>query len=393
MRFPGFKGEWEIKKLGTLMDFKVTNSFSRENLNYENGTIRNIHYGDIHTKFQTLFNITRESVPFINKGMPTGRINEDNYCQEGDMVFADASEDLNDIGKSIEIIDLNKERLLSGLHTLLARPKRGIFHLGFNGYLFKSNSVRRQIQKEAQGTKVLSINVGRISKIELGYPTIPEQQKITTILTLIDERIQTQSKIIERLESLMQGLREQLFTQKLRFKDGDGNDFPNWQVKKLGEIATKKASNISANSLAENTGVYKIYGATGILKNIDFYNEEEEYVSIVKDGAGVGRLFLCEAKTSVLGTLDVIKNTKFSNLKFLYYKLSTINFSKYTAGSTIPHIYFKDYSNENIEVPSLNEQAIIANLLFSIDGKIEAEKQILEQYERQKKYLLANLFI
>src|SRR5690606_28359812 len=128
------------------MDFKVTNSFSRENLNYEVGTVKNIHYGDIHTKFQTLFDITKEIVPFINEEINIGRISDANYCRAGDVIFADASEDLNDVGKSIEIVNVNGEKLLSGLHTLLARPKTSIFHIGFNGYLFKSNFVKSQIQ-------------------------------------------------------------------------------------------------------------------------------------------------------------------------------------------------------------------------------------------------------
>ena len=197
------------------MDFKVTNSFSRENLNYEVGTVKNIHYGDIHTKFQTLFDITNETVPYINEELNIEKIAEQNYCEEGDIIFADASEDLLDVGKSIEIVNLNKEKLLSGLHTLLARPEKGIFCLGFNGHLFKSNFVRTQIQKEAQGTKVLSINTGRISKIDLSYPDIKEQAKITLLLSLIDERIQTQNKIIEELTLLKNTLRYLLFEQIL----------------------------------------------------------------------------------------------------------------------------------------------------------------------------------
>ncbi|MFD2034216.1 restriction endonuclease subunit S [Belliella marina] len=183
-----------MKRLGDLMGFKVTNSFSRDNLNYEIGAVKNIHYGDIHTKFQTLFDITNEIVPFINEEMNIARISEDNYCKEGDIILADASEDLNDVGKSIEVVNLNDEKLLSGLHTLLARPKENIFHLGFNGYLFKSNQVRTQIQKESQGSKVLSINVGRISKIELSFPSIQEQERITALLRLLEERIHTQTK-------------------------------------------------------------------------------------------------------------------------------------------------------------------------------------------------------
>jgi type I restriction enzyme S subunit len=225
-------------KLRDVIDFKVTNSFSRENLNYERGTVKNIHYGDIHTKFQTLFDITKEKVPYINENISINRISEDFYCKEGDIIFADASEDLNDVGKSIEIINLNNEKLLSGLHTLLARPKTNYFQKGFGGLLFKSNGVRLQIQKEAQGSKVLSVNVGRISNIILSFPTLPEQQKIASFLTLVEERISTQSKIIEELKLLKRALCKKIFSRQLRFRDEKGKKFPDWEQKKLWEIAT-----------------------------------------------------------------------------------------------------------------------------------------------------------
>ena len=393
LRFPGFEGEWETMRLGDVMDFKVTNSFSRENLNYETGNIKNIHYGDIHTKFQTLFDIEKELVPYINGEISLIRISEDYYCQEGDIVFADASEDLNDVGKSIEIVNLNGEKLLSGLHTLLARPNKKYFHKGFNGYLFKSVNVRNQIKKEAQGSKVLSINVGRISNLKLSFPSIEEQQKISSLLSLIDERISKSMKIISHLETSIGSFREKIFSQKLRFKDKLGNNFADWKDSKLENICQKQSSNISANKIEENFGSYTIYGASGILKKVDFYEEENEFVSIVKDGAGVGRLFLCEAKSSVLGTMDIIKSKSDVNTYFLFYQLSNIDFTKYVTGSTIPHIYFKDYKKEKLKIPSSDEQNKIANFLASIDEKIETEKKILEQYENQKKYLLANLFV
>ena len=141
--------EWEEKTLGEVYTFKVTNSFSRENLNYEEGVVKNIHYGDIHTRFSTLFDITKETVPYINTQLSIDRISIDNYCVEGDIILADASEDLEDVGKSIEIVNLNNERLLSGLHTLLARPVTPLSS-GFGGFLFMSNSIRQQIKKEAQ---------------------------------------------------------------------------------------------------------------------------------------------------------------------------------------------------------------------------------------------------
>ena len=186
LRFPNFTDAWEQRKLGECVKFKITNSFSRENLNYENGKVRNIHYGDIHTKFQALFDIAKEKVPFINSAMNIDKISEDFYCKEGDLVFADASEDLKDVGKSIEIINLNNEKVLSGLHTLLARPSEKKFSKGFNGYLFQSSNVRLQIQKQAQGSKVLSINTGRLSSVVLSFPALEEQTAIGDFFRQLD---------------------------------------------------------------------------------------------------------------------------------------------------------------------------------------------------------------
>jgi len=207
MEFP----KWEKKKLGEVFTFKTTNSFSRENLNYEVGTVKNIHYGDIHTKFQTLFDVTKESVPFINSEISIQKIADDNYCQEGDLILADASEDLNDVGKSIELVNLNKERLLSGLHTILARPIYGVFGSGFCGYLFKSDFVRVEIQKESQGSKVLSISASRLSNIILSFPCIEEQTKIANFLSAIDEKINRTENQIQKTKEWKKGLLQQMF--------------------------------------------------------------------------------------------------------------------------------------------------------------------------------------
>jgi type I restriction enzyme S subunit len=393
LRFPEFDGKWEVCKLGEIMNFKVTNSFSRENLNYEKGDVKNIHYGDIHTKFQTLFDITNESVPFVNEEISIGRISEDYYCKEGDVVFADASEDINDVGKSIEIKNLNGEKLLSGLHTLLARPIENKFMIGFNGYLFKSNNVRVQIQKESQGSKVLSINVGRISSVNLSFPSIQEQTKIASFLTAVDDKLQTLKQKKNLLEQYKKGVMQKIFSQELRFKDDNGNEYPDWEEKKLGEVANKKSSNISANKIEDNFGDYIIYGASGILKKVDFYKEEDDYISIIKDGAGVGRLLYCKGQSSVLGTMEIIRPNEGIDTYYLYCLLSNIDFVKYVTGSTIPHIYFKDYSSEICGLPCLEEQNKIANFLSAIDDKIIHCQTQIEKMEVWKKGLLQQMFV
>lgn len=213
-RFPEFRdcGEWCNEPFDTLFSFLVTNSFSRENLNYENGNVKNIHYGDIHTKFSTLFDIEKELVPFINPDVSIGNIREESYCIEGDIIFADASEDMEDVGKSLEIIHLNKEKLVAGLHTLLARKKTQKLTIGFGGHLFKSNIIRRQIQKEAQGAKVLGISAGRLSNVKVCFPEKKqEQQKIADCLASLDELITAQAQKIETLKAHKKGLMQGLF--------------------------------------------------------------------------------------------------------------------------------------------------------------------------------------
>jgi len=244
----------------------------------------------------------------------------------------------------------------------------------------------------ATGMAQPGLSVQNLEKVSTSIPnTIDEQRHIAKFLSLIDERIKTQNKIIEQLESLIKALKADLLNGAYRFKNEREELFPKWEQKQVMEIAFKKASNISANTLEDEEGEFKIYGATGVLKQISYFKEEQPYISIVKDGAGVGRLFLCEEKTSVLGTLEILKNYPGVDLQFLYYLLSEIDFSKYVTGSTIPHIYFKNYSTEKVNVPCLSEQKRISAFLSSIDDKIELERNLLIEYLSKKKYLLNSL--
>ena len=202
---------WEKSKFGKIFTFRVTNSFSRDNLNYLGGNVKNIHYGDIHTKFRTLFDITKEDVPFINPDISLKGIRTDNYCMTNDIVFADASEDLADVGKSIELVNLNNEKILAGLHTILARPDRTKIASGLGGYLMKSIGVRRQIMKTAQGSKITSITSTRLCDIELILPCPAEQTKIANFLSTIDDKINHTHMQIEMAEVWKRGLLQRMF--------------------------------------------------------------------------------------------------------------------------------------------------------------------------------------
>ena len=165
-----------------------------------------------------------------------------------------------------------------------------------------------------------------------------------------------------------------------------------WDVMMLNEITNYKSSNLSLNKLEENTGKYKLYGASGMLKGIDFYQTDKESFAIVKDGSGFGNLLWCDENSSILGTLGRITNKEISDLKFCFYLTHTINFKRYMSGSTIPHLYYKDYGNIKLPVPPLPEQQKIAAILSTVDEQICTTDKIIEKSKELKKGLMQKLF-
>ena len=271
---------------------------------------------------------------------------------------------------------------------LVITPKENRFDVSyFSNYV----NFKLQIHNESGGIPQLPGST--FGKYQAELPSLAEQTKIANFLTAVDEKIQHLTQKADLLAQYKKGVMQQIFSQELRFKDDDGAEFPAWEAVTLGDISNKKSSNISANSLESNEGEYKIFGAAGILKKVDFYTQEEAYISIVKDGAGVGRTFLCEPKTSVLGTLEIIQPKKNININFLHAIMQKIDFTIYVTGSTIPHVYYKDYSKEKLLLPILNEQTKIANFLTTIDDKITHTQTQLAAVKQYKQGLLQQMFV
>ena len=202
-------GEWGKVKFSESFVFHNTNSYSRALLS-EVGEVMNIHYGDIHTKFSMLFDVSKEIVPFLNDQIDSTKIAENQFLKEGDLVIADASEDYKDIGKAIEVVHLNNQKVVAGLHTYIARPVQP-FALGFCGYLMQTFEVREQIKKLATGTSVLGISKTNIGKVEIKLPSLEEQTKIANFLSSIDQKIEVVAQQIEQAKLWKKGLLQQMF--------------------------------------------------------------------------------------------------------------------------------------------------------------------------------------
>ncbi|MRM96820.1 restriction endonuclease subunit S [Riemerella anatipestifer] len=160
-----------------------------------------------------------------------------------------------------------------------------------------------------------------------------------------------------------------------------------WEWKTLELVCDRGSSNISQNQIQENDGDFAIYGASGFIKNINFYHQSKPYIGIVKDGAGVGRVMLLEAKTSVIGTLQYLIPRDNVDLKYLYYFLLGIDFNKYVSGSTIPHIYYKNYKNEPFLFIPISEQKQIVSVLDKTFEKLDQAITLVEENIQKLKQL------
>ena len=203
--------DWEKVKFSSLYSFQSTNSYSRDRLDYKDGRVRNIHYGDIHTKYRPGFELDRENVPFLESGIDLRKVSKASYCKEGDLVIADASEDYSAIGKTIELLNLNSEKVLAGLHTLLARLNTDRIHVGYGAFVMACRTVKLQVMKIAHGTKVLGISAGRMGEIELPLPSREEQQKIADFLSAIDRKIELVTSQLEQSRTFKKGLLQMMF--------------------------------------------------------------------------------------------------------------------------------------------------------------------------------------
>ena len=283
LRFAEFRdaGEWEERQLADLYSFKRTNTLSRDKLNYETGTIRNVHYGDIHTKFKPIFKVGNEYVPYINLDVAVNGSEDDTFCEIGDIIFADASEDIDDVGKAIEVVSLDGERVVSGTHTILATRQKDLPIVGFGAQLFQSAAVRSRIKKEAQGAKVYGISANRISLVLLPIPPSPaEQQKIADCLASLDDLIAAQNQKLEALRQHKKGLLQKLFPRpeetvpQLRF--AEFRDAGEWEERQLADLYSFKRTNTLSRD--------KLNYETGTIRNVHYGDIHTKFKPIFKVG-------------------------------------------------------------------------------------------------------------
>mgnify|MGYP000153406894 FL=1 len=188
------------------MQFYSTNSLSWEQLSYSNGNVRNLHYGLIHGFQTSMIDSTR--LPRI---LPNYLPKQDTMCQDGDVAFADASEDTNEIGKAIELSNTIDVKTVCGLHTIHGRDIKQSTILGFKGFAFNSRYFHDQVRRLAQGTKVYSITANNLSSCYVYIPDMIKQKNVVRLLNAYEEYLSLNRTQLNKNEIQKQYLLQQMF--------------------------------------------------------------------------------------------------------------------------------------------------------------------------------------
>ena len=365
LRFPEFSGEWESNELHKVASLSKGAGISKDQLSDSGHPC--ILYGELYTKYKSeiireVYSKTQLDVANLVKS------------HTNDVIIPCSGEAAIEIATARCV--LIPDVLLGGdlnIIRLNGRHDGGFFAYQLNG------KRKVDIAKVAQGVSVVHLYGEHLKKVKVAYPSLEEQQKISSFLALLDERIATQIKIIEKLESLIKGLCQKLTQQ----------DNPNTA---LNEALVCYSSTLQESSVQE-TGDYPVYGATGVCGYTDAPEVDGDSILIIKDGASVGVTYYASGKYSAIGTLNRLVAKRGYSLRYLYYCLKVFNFAPYRTGLAIPHIYFRDYGKAKVWCPSLDEQQLIADALSKVEQKIAIEKSLLEQLYSQKRFLLQAMFI
>ncbi|WP_407532171.1 restriction endonuclease subunit S [Elizabethkingia miricola] len=364
MRFPGFDGEWETKKFGEMAKFSKGKGISKSDIE-ENGITECIRYGELYTHYSEVINEIKSKTNVNTSALVLSKKN--------DIIIPASGETTVDIATASCV--LKSGIALGGDLNIIRTENNGVF---LSYYL--NSKKKMEIANLAQGISVVHLYSSQLASLSLSLPKLDEQSKISSFLALLDERIQTQNKIIEQLETLIKGLcQELILTQTSNVK--------------LKDCVSCYSSSLTETDVSNKNGTFPVYGATGIISFTENYQINEDAVLIIKDGSGVGKVQYGTGKFSLIGTLNYLTAKKEINLRYIFFCLKFFNFGKYKVGSGIPHIYFKDYGEAFIYCPCLEKQDKIEQLLSSIEAKINIEKILLQKYEMQKKHLLQHIFI
>ena len=398
LRFEGYNEEWKKIKLGEHLNIcrGASPRPIEKYITMQSNGINWIKIGDISPK-ENVIKTTKEKI--TEEGAKHSR-----YVRKGDLILSNSMS----FGRPY-ILEID-----GCIHDgwLLIQDLEKLFDKKYLCYLLDSDTVKHQYRKYAAGGVVINLNSELVRSVSVFIPKVQEQEKIASFLTLIDKKIEKQKELVELLKKYKRGLLSQIFSQKLRFKDENGNNYPDWEEKRLGDICTI----IGGGTPDTNNDKYwgddiNWFTPTEIIKKyVDCSNRKISNLGLLRSSAKIlpiGTVLLTTRATlgemSILqieattnqGFQSLIPNKNLVTSEFIYYCQPIIKYYcyKYANGSTFLEISKQSLAKLKLKIPYLNEQNKISEYLSKFDNKIQQEESRLNYLQMYKKGLLQQMFI
>ena len=369
LRFRGFTDNWALTPIKKLL--KLQNGINADSNKYGKG-VKYISVSDILNNQYITYDCIKGLIDIDEKTFNKFIV------EYGDILFQRSSETFEDIGRANVYLDKEHPATFGGF--VIRGKKISDYDPLFFRYLLCTYNARKQTIRMGAGAQHYNIGQDGLERISLYFPSIVEQEKISLFLNLLDDKIEVQNKIISKYETLIKGLCDKVFRQNKSIR--------------LSDLVKCRTSTLQESNIAKyRDGEYKVFGASGVIATIDKYQFKESGILVLKDGSNAGKVQFASGKYSVIGTSVVLIPNDVNDAKFLYFALLAVDFDKYKVGSGIPHIYFKDYSNEQIYYPEATLRERIIKTLSCYETKVEIEKEMLSALQKQKTFLLQSMFI
>ena len=365
--------QWEKKKLGDLVSIKT--GISPTNILDEYGSIP-------YFKVEQLNNSNKYQIntPYKTK-------NNQKLIPPKSIIFPK---------RGISILS-NKIRILS---------QYSLIDTNIMALIVKNNSTSNEflyyfllnedLSKIADTTSIPQINNKHIEPYNIYLPLLDEQEKIANFLTTVDKKIENLANTITCLENQKKGLLQQIFSQKLRFKDKNGNNYLNWEKKKIGLICSISTGKSNTQDKIDN-GKYPFYVRSATIERSSKYLYDEEATLTVGDGVGTGKVFhYVNGKYDLHQRCYRMFNFKNTHAKYFYYFFSSHFYNRVkrmSAKNSVDSVRMNMISDMIIDLPCLEEQTKIADFLSAFDRKLENQKAQLEHWKQIKKGLLQQMFV
>ena len=405
LRFRGYTDDWEQRKFDKVFDCTIpNNTLSRAELSYDEGTVLNVHYGDVLVKYGSVLDVQRDELPRIPQSC-----REDfrgALLQDGDVIIADTAED-ETAGKACEIGNLQGDSIVSGLHTMVCRPRQQMA-VGYLGYYLNSNAYHHQLLPLMQGIKVLSLSRSNIQKTRVSFPTsVEEQRLIASYFRQLDNLITLHQRKLEKLKLVKKSMLEEMFPKngsrvpEIRF-NGFTDD---WEQRKFSDVVTTRRGLTYKPSDIRKNGV-RVLRSSNIAE--DSFTLGDEDVFVVREAVNIdcarendilitaanGSSRLVGKHTIITGIpeesavhggfmlLGTTKEPHFVNASMgsSWYR-RFIELFVAGGNGAIGNLSKNDLDNQEIAIPSEEEQKIIGSFFRQLDNLITLHQRKLKKLQ------------